>query len=340
MANYEKIEKIGEGTYGKVYKAKDLRTGRFVAMKKTMVDESEGIPCTTLREISLLRNLSACIYIVRLLDVNMTKNKKGQPVVYMIFECLDCDFKKFMDISRLKGQPFTSKSIQRFLYQMLSGLYYCHKHGVLHRDLKPQNILLDADRGIAKLADFGLARAFSIPIPAYTAQTFSQLQYENPHNADTMTRVLVPITVVFHLHNNNGKTRILMVPCERYVSNFLGIDLPKSNTNTCILLILTHVMTLAYRAPELLLEDSRYSTAVDMWSIGCIFGVTSMKNWHEYPQWKPKDWSLILDNPDPKCVDLLSKMLLYDPSKRISAKDAMLHPYFDDLDKSQYSYVD
>eukprot|EP01018_Ginkgo_biloba_P010195 Gb_13851 [translate_table: standard] len=301
MANYEKIEKIGEGTYGKVYKARDLRTGRFVAMKKTMVDDSEGIPCTTLREISLLRNLSACIYIVRLLDVSMTKNKKGQRLVYMIFECLDCDLKKFMDISGLKGQTFTSKSIQSFLYQMLSGLYYCHRHGVLHRDLKPENILLDANRGLVKLADFGLARAFSIPITAYTVQ----------------------------------------------------------------------VMTLWYRAPEILLGATTYSTAIDMWSIGCIFaemknlrppfqgqsqieqllcifrqlgtpnehvwpGVTRMKNWHEYPQWKPKDWSLILDNPDPKCVDLLSKMLLYDPSKRISAKNAMLHPYFDDLDKSQY----
>eukprot|EP01018_Ginkgo_biloba_P010194 Gb_13850 [translate_table: standard] len=301
MANYEKIEKIGEGTYGKVYKARDLRTGRFVAMKKTIVDESEGIPCTTLREISLLRNLSACIYIVRLLDVSTTKNKKGQRLVYLIFECLDCDLKKFMDISRLKGQTFTSKSIQSFLYQMLSGLYYCHRHGVLHRDLKPEKILLDANCGLVKLADFGLARAFSIPITAYTVQ----------------------------------------------------------------------VMTLWYRAPEILLGDTTYSTAIDMWSIGCIFaemknlrppfqgqsqieqllcifrqlgtpnehvwpGVTSMKNWHEYPQWKPKDWSLILDNPDPKCVDLLSKMLLYDPSKRISAKKAMLHPYFDDLDKSQY----
>eukprot|EP01018_Ginkgo_biloba_P010197 Gb_26424 [translate_table: standard] len=107
------------------------------------------------------------------MDVSMIKNKKGQRLVYMIFECLDCDLKKFMDISRLKGQTFTSKSIQSFLYQMLSGLYYCHRHGVLHRDLKPENILLDANRGLVKLADFGLARAFSIPITAYTVQSNS-----------------------------------------------------------------------------------------------------------------------------------------------------------------------
>ncbi|MFS7964958.1 putative cyclin-dependent kinase CMGC-CDK-Pl family [Helianthus anomalus] len=92
----DKYEKVGEGTYGKVYKAKDQNTGELVDLKKTRVEmEEEGIPPTALREISLLQMLSPSIYIVHLLCVQHIQHK-GKPILYLVFECLDTNLKKFI----------------------------------------------------------------------------------------------------------------------------------------------------------------------------------------------------------------------------------------------------
>ena len=187
--------------------------------------------------------------------------------------------------------------MQSYLYQLLKGVAYCHSHRVIHRDLKPQNLLIDMD-GALKLADFGLARAFGIPVRTYTHE----------------------------------------------------------------------VVTLWYRAPEILLGSRHYSTAVDVWSVGCIFaelaanGAPLFKGDSEIDQIfkifqvmgtpKERDWPGIEELPDyqpsfpswpaqplakrlpalePDGIDLLERMLIYEPGKRISAKEALLHPYFDDL---------
>ncbi|KFO69354.1 Cyclin-dependent kinase 2, partial [Cuculus canorus] len=131
----------------------------------------------------------------RLLDVIHTENK-----LYLVFEFLHQDLKKFMDSASLGGIPLPL--IKSYLFQLLQGLAFCHAHRVLHRDLKPQNLLINAD-GAIKLADFGLARAFGMP----------------------------------------GAMGSLVV----------------------------QVVTLWYRAPEILLGCKYYSTAVDIWSLGCIF---------------------------------------------------------------------
>jgi len=180
---------------------------------------------------------------------------------------------------------------------MVQGTDYCHRNRVLHRDLKPQNILI-SNNGELKLADFGLARAFGLPGKAWTNE----------------------------------------------------------------------VITLWYRPPEILLGCDTYATSVDIWSIGCIFaelingkplfrgdsqisqlleifkrlgtpnehiwpGVTRLEHYQTvFPKWQRIEWKKIVPKLDDNGLHLLNLMLILDPSKRISAKQALKHPYFNDVD--------
>lgn len=155
---YTKLEKVGEGTYGVVYKARDNISQNFVALKKIRLEhEDEGVPSTTIREISLLKELEHP-NIVKLQDIVYTQNK-----LYLIFEFLNHDLRRHMDAV---GQ-LTPEKVKSYMFQLLQGLYYCHCRRVIHRDLKPQNLLIEKSLTL-KLADFGLARAFGLPIKTYT----------------------------------------------------------------------------------------------------------------------------------------------------------------------------
>jgi len=303
---YEKLEKIGQGTYGKVYKARDRSTGRLVALKKTRLEmEEEGVPSTALREVSLLQMLSESAFIVRLLKVEHVE-EDGKAMLYLVFEYLDLDLKNFMDLTgRGPANPLAKSVVQDFMYQLCLGCAHLHRHGVMHRDLKPQNLLVDKAKNVIKVADLGLGRAFSVPVKSYTHE----------------------------------------------------------------------IVTLWYRAPEVLLGGSHYSTPVDIWSVGCIFaelarkqplfpgdselqqllhvfkllgtpseetwpGVTRLRDWHEFPQWQAQDLSKVIPQLDAHGIDLMKKMLVYDPAKRIHATEALEHPYFDSLDKSRYAKIE
>ena len=122
---YQKIEKIGEGTYGVVFKAKDRSCGELVALKRIPLDsEEEGVPCTAIREISLLKELKHP-NIVKLLDV-IHNDKK----LTLVFEYADQDLKKFLDFN---GGDLDSQTIRHLLQQLLRGIEYCHEKSVLHR---------------------------------------------------------------------------------------------------------------------------------------------------------------------------------------------------------------
>eukprot|EP00512_Aurantiochytrium_limacinum_P001057 CAMPEP_0171490534 /NCGR_PEP_ID=MMETSP0958-20121227/3353_1 /TAXON_ID=87120 /ORGANISM="Aurantiochytrium limacinum, Strain ATCCMYA-1381" /LENGTH=384 /DNA_ID=CAMNT_0012023843 /DNA_START=749 /DNA_END=1900 /DNA_ORIENTATION=- len=288
MDRYQRVEKIGEGTYGIVYKARDRLNGSFYALKKiTLEGQDEGVPSTAIREISLLKELSH-ENIVMLRDVIHFESK-----LYLVFEFLDQDLKKYMDTCGPEG--LSPDLVKSYLYQLLLGIAFCHSHRVLHRDLKPQNLLIDRT-GKLKIADFGLARAFGIPIRMYTHE----------------------------------------------------------------------VVTLWYRAPEILLNSRHYSTPVDIWSVGVIFaemanrdalfpgdseidelfrifrtlgtpddsvwpGVTSLPDYQPiFPKWRARDIAKWAHGVvDPLGRNLLQRMLQYDPSRRITAKEALEHPYFD-----------
>jgi len=293
MERYEKIDKngIGEGTYGVVYKARDRKTQQVVALKRIRLElEDEGIPSTALREVSLLKSLKH-ENVVDLLNCVQSDGK-----LYLVFEFLDKDLKKYMDTTQ---GPLDGMLVKSYLHQTLLGLAFCHARGVMHRDLKPQNLLVNA-AGDIKLADFGLARAYSIPIR-----------------------------------------------------------------------VLTHeVVTLWYRAPEILLGSKTYAPPVDIWSMGVIFvemltkrplfpgdseidqifkifrmkgtpnntvwpNVTQLPDFKSvFPAWPQRSIASVL-NLEARIgvdgVDLLEKMCAYNPADRISAKEALNHPYFNDI---------
>ncbi|XP_014394218.1 PREDICTED: cyclin-dependent kinase 1 isoform X5 [Myotis brandtii] len=187
MDDYTKIEKIGEGTYGVVYKGRHKTTGQIVAMKKIRLEsEEEGVPSTAIREISLLKELRHP-NIVSLQDVLMQDSR-----LYLIFEYLSMDLKKYLD-SIPPGQYMDSALVKSYLYQILQGIVFCHSRRVLHRDLKPQNLLID-DKGTIKLADFGLARAFGIPIRVYTHE-FIAAALHSPFIACYVKTELEPLNI-------------------------------------------------------------------------------------------------------------------------------------------------
>jgi negative regulator of PHO system len=288
-ASFQQLEKLGEGTYATVFKGRNRQTGELVALKEIHLDSEEGTPSTAIREISLMKELKH-ENIVALHDVIHTENK-----LMLVFEYMDGDLKKYMDTQGERG-ALKPPVIKSFMYQLLKGIDFCHKNRVLHRDLKPQNLLING-KGQLKLGDFGLARAFGIPV-----NTFSN-----------------------------------------------------------------EVVTLWYRAPDVLLGSRTYNTSIDIWSAGCIMaemfsgrplfpgttnedqiirifrimGTPTERTWpglSQFPEYKTT-WQMYATQPlgsilpqiDHLGIDLLQRMLQVRPELRISAAEALVHPWFNDL---------
>ncbi|XP_074064824.1 cyclin-dependent kinase 16 isoform X5 [Macrotis lagotis] len=169
LETYVKLDKLGEGTYATVYKGKSKLTDNLVALKEIRLEHEEGAPCTAIREVSLLKDLKHA-NIVTLHDIIHTDKS-----LTLVFEYLDKDLKQYLEDC---GNIINLHNVKLFLFQLLRGLAYCHRQKVLHRDLKPQNLLIN-ERGELKLADFGLARAKSIPTKTYSNEVVT-LWYRPP----------------------------------------------------------------------------------------------------------------------------------------------------------------
>ncbi|GJQ75667.1 Pitslre [Trypoxylus dichotomus] len=194
VEEFQCLNRIEEGTYGVVYRARDRRTEEIVALKRLKMEkEKEGFPITSLREINtLLKGQHPNIVTVREIVVGSNMDK-----IFIVMDYVEHDLKSLMETMRHKKQMFTPGEVKCLLKQLLAAVAHLHDNWILHRDLKTSNLLL-SHKGILKVGDFGLAREYGSPLKAYT-----------------------PI-----------------------------------------------VVTLWYRAPELLLCTKEYSTPIDMWKVG------------------------------------------------------------------------
>ncbi|KAL4929638.1 CDC2/CDK family serine/threonine-protein kinase [Aspergillus undulatus] len=325
VRDFEFLGKLGEGTFGEVYRARAKRDGSVVALKKILMhNERDGFPITALREIKLLKMLSHT-NIMRLREMAVERSKgegRKKPSMYMVFPYME------HDLSGLLENPavhFTEAQIKCYMIQLLEGLRYLHGNCILHRDMKAANLLI-SNQGILQIADFGLARPFDEAPP------------------------------------QPGKG---------------GGEAKRDYT--------TLVVTRWYRPPELLLQLRRYTSAIDMWGVGCVFGEMfkgkpilagnsdlnqaqliftlvgtpteeNMPGWSSLPGCegvksfgnRPGNLaetfkkyislsvivpstsrkSLTFYSQNPVAISLLTELLKLDWRKRVNAIDALKHPYF------------
>lgn len=287
------LNRIEEGTYGVVYRAKDKRTEEVVALKRLKMEkEKEGFPITSLREINtLLKGQHPNIVTVREIVVGSNMDR-----IYIVMDYVEHDMKSLMDTMKHKKQTFLPGEVKCLLSQLLLAVGHLHDNWILHRDLKTSNLLL-SHKGILKVGDFGLAREYGSPLKPYTSV----------------------------------------------------------------------VVTLWYRAPELLLGCKEYSTPIDMWSVGCIFaeflsmaalfpgksevdqlnrifkdlGTPNETIWKGYSDLPVvKRMNSFAEHPVSKLrrnfshytselgLALLQGLLTYDPKKRFTADVALKESYF------------
>ncbi|CAI9778007.1 unnamed protein product [Fraxinus pennsylvanica] len=284
--SYVKIDKVGQGTYSNVYKARDKDTGKIVALKKVRFDTSEPESVKFMaREIMILLKLDH----PNIVKLEGLATSRMQYSLYLVFDCMQSD------LARILSRPderLTEPQVKCYMQQLLSGLQHCHERGILHRDIKGSNLLIDRN-GMLKIADFGLANFY------------------NPEKRRPLT---------------------------------------------------TRVVTLWYRAPELLLGATNYGVGIDLWSAGCLMaemfagrpimpGRTEVEQTHKIfklcgtppdDYYKRLKLSTALKPPQTykSCLretfrnfpayslGLLSILLSLDPAFRGSAASALQHDFF------------
>ncbi|CAG2249650.1 CDK14 [Mytilus edulis] len=299
--SYQKLEQLGEGSYATVYKGFSNLTNQIVALKEIRLQQEEGAPFTAIREASLLRGLKHA-NIVTLHDIIHTKE-----TLTFVFEYVHTDLSQYLE--RHPG-GLTAFNVKIFLFQLLRGLRYCHTRKILHRDLKPQNLLI-SEQGDLKLADFGLARAKSIPSHTYSNEVVT-LWYRPPD-------VLLGST------NYSVSLDMWGVGC-----------------------IFTEMIAGAPTFPGM--KDS-YDQLDKIFRVLGTPTDNTWKDVSKLPQYDRKKFvmyervsSLSLAIPKlsfiPSAEDLASQFLQMCPQKRISAQSAMRHEYFNDLPQKIHEIPD
>jgi len=289
--SYTDTKVIGNGSFGVVYQAKLCDSGEMVAIKKVLQDKRFKN-----RELQIMRRLDHCNIVSLLYFFYTSGEKKDEIYLNLVLEYIpETVYKVARQYSKQK-QTIPVTFIKLYMYQLFRSLAYIHSHGICHRDIKPQNLLLDPESGVLKLCDFGSAK-----------------------------------------HLVRGEPNVSYI-CSRY-----------------------------YRAPELIFGATDYTTNIDVWSAGCVFaelmlgqpifpgdsGVDQLveiikvlgtptreqikemnPNYTEFkfPQIKAHPWPKVFRaRTSPEAIDLVSRLLEYTPSARISPLQACAHSFFDEL---------
>nr|KYP73202.1 Cyclin-dependent kinase C-2 [Cajanus cajan] len=305
---FEKLEQIGEGTYGQVYMAKEIETGEVVALKKIRMDnEREGFPITAIREIKILKKLHH-ENVIKLKEIVTSdgpeKDEQGRPGkssihgnkykggIYMVFEYMDHDLTGLAD---RPGMRFTVPQIKCYMRQLLTGLHYCHVNQVLHRDIKGSNLLID-NEGNVKLADFGLARSFSNDQNANLTNRVITLWYRPPE--------LLLGTTKYGPAVDMWSVGCIFAELLQGKPIFPGKDEPEQ---------LNKIYELCGAPDEV------------NWP-----GVSKIPYYNKFKPTRQMKRRLreVFRHFDRHALELLEKMLTLDPAQRITAKDALDAEYF------------
>jgi len=295
-SRYTILEKIGEGTYGTVYKATCKRTGEPVAIKKIKIlYEDDGVPATALREIALLKELNH-ENVVQLMDVYSSRTN-----LHLVFECLDMDLREYLK----RHGPFQGALLRSSSFQCFHGIEFCHGRRVLHRDLKCQNVLIDLESMRLVLADFGLARAFNVPMKVYTHEVVT-LWYRPPE---------------------------ILLGQEKYGPSTdmwsLGCIFAEMATSQALFTGDSEIDTI-FRIFRVLGTPDE-----EVWP-----GVSRLRDFKQsFPKWKDTDFAEVRQAAGPSFgedgVDVLRQCLKYNLADRPSAKKLLRHPFFESVDALQ-----
>ncbi|KAJ7700132.1 kinase-like domain-containing protein [Mycena rosella] len=285
---YHIVSQVGEGTFGKVYKAQNTVTKLYVALKRIrMESEKEGFPVTAMREIKLLQSLRH-ENVVRLYEMMVSNGS-----VYMVFEYMDHDLTGILSQTQFN---FTDAHLKSLSHQMLAGLAYLHHKGVIHRDIKGSNILIN-NRGELKLGDFGLARF-----------------YQKRRRTDYTNRVI---------------TLWYRPPELLFGATIYGPEVDMWSAG-CIMLELFTKKPVFQGNDEIHQLDTIYrvigTPTADRW--------TDVANLPWYELVKPREEipnhfrEMFRKWMSPAALDLAERLLCYDPAARATAAQAMEAPYF------------
>lgn len=268
LKDYDPIKVLGTGSYGQVIEAEQKKTKKKVAIKRISSLFEDVIDTKRiLREITLLRFMKNQ-FIVELLDIMYDTDNSYFDTIFLIFECAPSDLKKIIK----SNLHLNMLDVKLLVYHILCGLKYIHSCAVLHRDLKPGNILLDDNYQI-KICDFGLARCVNkVDEDEIVEQKVEPKKTLNKDkllgkSSDAMKKYAAKEKTPDHQDNSTEVNKT--VPGRPPMLAQMKKQTPKQ-------VLSVHVVTRWYRAPELILIEKDYTSAIDMWSVGCIFAELMM----------------------------------------------------------------